>query len=199
MPATVTKLKKSIKGLQIEHLPTSGLVPYPNNPKSHPDAQISKIAGSIKEFGFVVPILLDEGNGIIAGHGRLEAAKVLKMDTVPCVRAEGLTEAQKKAYRIADNQLQMSSGWLDDTLSLELEGLKELDFDLDLLGFDDIVMEDYSDLDGINSGLDGNEDNTISITVPEMHIDEVTEWLANGETKTGPGMGKGVLKRCGLL
>lgn len=151
------------KGLQIEHISTSDLIPYLGNAKAHPEPQIAKIAGSIKEFGFLVPILLDADNGIIAGHGRYKAAKLLKMKDVPCVRAEGLTGAQKKAFRIADNQLTMLSGWLDDALSLELEGLKDLDFDLDLLGFD------AGELDNLLSGNSGG-----GLTDPD-DVPEVTE------------------------
>jgi len=137
-----TVKKKKPKGLQIEQVPIANLVPYPNNAKSHPETQIAKIAGSIKEFGFVVPILIDKSNGIITGHGRLEAAKLLKMAEVPCLRAEGLTKAQIKAFRIADNKV-AESYWLDDLLKIEIEGLKELDFNIDLLGFEDWEFLNY--------------------------------------------------------
>jgi len=120
MTATVMKLKPE-QDLQIEYLPTSDLIPYPNNAKQHPDAQIQKIAGSIKEFGFVVPVLLDKDNGVIAGHGRIEAAKVLRLDTIPCCHIDNLTPAQVKALRLAENQLTMSSGWDMDILGLELD------------------------------------------------------------------------------
>ena len=122
------------QNLKIENMKTSDLIPYIGNAKLHPEKQILQISSSIKEFGFVVPVLLDEDNGIIAGHGRVEAAKKLKMKTVPCVRIGDLTPAQVRGLRVAENQLTMSSGWDYEILGLELDGLKELDFDLDVLG-----------------------------------------------------------------
>jgi hypothetical protein len=96
---------------------------------------VSQIAASIKEFGFTNPLLIDEQGGIIAGHGRLMAAKKLGLQEVPTITLGGLTEAQKKAYVIADNQLALNAGWDMDTLRVEIEHLKEVDFDIDLLGF----------------------------------------------------------------
>lgn len=115
----------------------SDLIPYVNNSRTHSDEQVNQIASSIKEFGFTSPILIDEDGGIIAGHGRVMAARKLSMDEVPCITLVGLTEAQKKAYIIADNQLPLNAGWDLDMLKLELDTLKELDFDIDLIGFDD--------------------------------------------------------------
>lgn len=113
------------------------LIPYVNNSRTHSDEQINQIASSIKEFGFTSPILIDEQGGVIAGHGRILAAKKLGLDDVPCIVLSGLTEAQKKAYIIADNQLPLNAGWDLDKLKLEIETLGEMDFDIDLLGFDD--------------------------------------------------------------
>lgn len=113
------------------------LIPYVNNARTHSEQQVTQVAASIREFGFTNPILIDDNNSIIAGHGRLLAAKKLELDEVPCIVLKGLTEAQKKAYVIADNQLALNAGWDVDLLKLEIEGLEELDFDLDLLGFDD--------------------------------------------------------------
>jgi len=141
MTATVTKLKKK-PDLQIEYMAVSDLIPYPNNAKIHPKEQIQRIAGSIKEFGFVVPVLLDKDNGVIAGHGRIEAAQVLKLEAIPCCHIDNLTPAQVRALRVAENQLTMSSGWDYEMLGLELDGLKELDFDLDVLGFEDLGFMD---------------------------------------------------------
>lgn len=115
----------------------SDLIPYANNSRTHSDEQVNQVASSIKEFGFTNPVLIDEDNGIIAGHGRIMAANKLGIDEVPCVVLKGLTEAQKKAYVIADNQLALNSGWDLDMLKLEIESLGELEFDIDLLGFDD--------------------------------------------------------------
>lgn len=113
------------------------LIPYANNSRTHSDEQVNQVASSIKEFGFTNPVLIDEQGGVIAGHGRIMAAKKLGIDNVPCIELVGLTEAQKKAYVIADNQLALNSGWDLDTLKLELESLEEFDFNIDLLGFDD--------------------------------------------------------------
>ena len=125
---------------------TSDLIPYAQNSRTHSDEQINQVASSIKEFGFTNPILIDEQGGIIAGHGRAMAANKLGLEEVPCIILEGLTKAQKKAYIIADNQLALNSGWDLDTLKLELETLKELEFDIDLLGFDDDFLDGLLDV-----------------------------------------------------
>ena len=124
----------------IEWKQTGELIPYANNSRTHSEKQVQQVAASIKEFGFTNPILIDEDNGIIAGHGRLQAAQLLGMDTVPTIALEGFTEAQRKAYVIADNQLAMNAGWDLDALKVEVERLTELDFDIDLLGFDDDML-----------------------------------------------------------
>ncbi len=121
------------------------LIPYANNSRTHSDEQINQVASSIKEFGFTNPVLIDKQGGIIAGHGRILAAQKLGLDEVPCIELNGLTEAQKKAYIIADNQLALNSGWDLDMLKLELESLGELDFDIDLLGFDDDFLSGLLD------------------------------------------------------
>lgn len=113
------------------------LIPYANNSRTHSEDQVNQVASSIKEFGFTNPILIDEDGGIIAGHGRTLAAKKLGIDEVPCIVLDGLTDAQKKAYVIADNKLALNSGWDNDMLRLELESLAEMDFDLELTGFSD--------------------------------------------------------------
>lgn len=120
----------------------SDLIPYANNSRTHSEEQVNQVASSIKEFGFTNPVLIDEDGGIIAGHGRIMAANKLGIKEVPCIVLKGLTEAQKKAYIIADNQLALNSGWDLDMLKLEIESLEELDFDIDLLGFDDDFLND---------------------------------------------------------
>ena len=122
--------------LSIDYLPTADLLPYAMNSRTHSDDQVAQIAASIKEFGFTNPILIDDAAGIIAGHGRLMAAKKLKLSQVPTITLEGLTEAQKKAYVIADNKLALNAGWDTEALTAELRRLQELKFDLDLIGFD---------------------------------------------------------------
>jgi ParB-like chromosome segregation protein Spo0J len=111
------------------------LIPYARNSRTHSDEQVTQIAASIKEFGFTNPVLIDKDNGIIAGHGRVMAAKKLKLKEVPCIVADGWTEAQKKAYIIADNKLALNAGWDMPMLKLELQELDGLKFDLNLTGF----------------------------------------------------------------
>ncbi len=124
----------------------SDLIPYVNNSRTHSDEQINQVASSIKEFGFTSPVLIDEQGGIIAGHGRIKAAQKLKIDKVTCIILSGLTEAQKKAYIIADNQLPLNAGWDLDKLKLEVDTLGEMDFDINLLGFNDDFLDGLLDV-----------------------------------------------------
>jgi DNA modification methylase len=121
--------------MQIEQIGIATLIPFAKNSRTHDDAQVAQIAASIREFGFTNPVLIDEANGIIAGHGRVMAARKLKMAEVPCIRLSHLSDAQKRAYVIADNKLALNAGWDEAMLKLELADLKALDFDLDLTGF----------------------------------------------------------------
>jgi len=136
---------------KISYLNVKDLIPYVNNSRTHSDDQINQIAASINEFGFTNPILIDDKKNIVAGHGRVLAANKLDLDKVPTIELKGLTKAQIKAYVIADNQLALNAGWDLGTLKLELEHLQEVEFDIDLLGFDsgfiDNLFEfvDYSD------------------------------------------------------
>ncbi|HEU5048594.1 MAG TPA: DNA methyltransferase [Rickettsiales bacterium] len=118
--------------LTIESVSTSLLIPYAQNARTHSDKQIAQIARSIREFGFTVPILIDEANTVMAGHGRLLAAKQLGMQEVPVIRHEHMTEVQKKSYILADNRLAEKAGWNRDSLKLELAALLELDVNIDL-------------------------------------------------------------------
>ena len=120
----------------IESIEIERLIPYVNNAKKHTDEQVTKIAASIREFGFLNPVLIDKNLNIIAGHGRVMAAKKLGLQTVPCAFIEGLSEAQRKAYILADNRLGELAEWDMELVNLELEGLDELGFDTDLTGFD---------------------------------------------------------------
>ncbi|HHS8072716.1 TPA: site-specific DNA-methyltransferase [Streptococcus pyogenes] len=113
------------------------LIPYIRNARTHSESQIAQIAASIKEFGFLSPILIAEDNTILAGHGRLAAARKLGLKQVPCVKESHLTETQRRAYIIADNKLSLNAGWDEDMLAIELSELQGADFDLDLLGFDE--------------------------------------------------------------
>jgi DNA modification methylase len=131
----------------ITMIDTDSLIPYVNNARTHSQEQINQIAASIKEFGFINPVIIDGDNGIIAGHGRVQAAQKLGMAEVPCVQASHLTEAQKKAYILADNKLALNAGWDDELLRLELQSLDDLDFDLELTGFDLEEIEALGELD----------------------------------------------------
>ena len=122
--------------MQIIERKIEDLIPYVNNSRTHSDAQVAQIAASIKEFGWTNPILVDGDKGIIAGHGRLLAARKLGHTQVPTIELKHLTAAQRKAYVIADNQLALNAGWDTTLLTLELQELQKLDFDLELLGFD---------------------------------------------------------------
>ena len=117
-------------------IPTADLIPYARNSRTHSDAQVAKIASSIREFGFINPVITDGANGIVAGHGRVMAAQKLGLKEIPCVEASHLTEAQKRAYIIADNRMALDAGWDAEMLKVELGELKGLDFDLALTGFE---------------------------------------------------------------
>lgn len=127
---------------ELKLIPIDELIPYANNARTHSKEQINKIRSSLREFGFVNPVLIDKDKNIIAGHGRVTAAKEEGIKEVPCVLVEHLTEAQKKAYIIADNKLALDAGWDNELLALELENLKELDFDVELTGFNAAEIED---------------------------------------------------------
>jgi ParB-like chromosome segregation protein Spo0J len=122
---------------QIEYVETAELIPYARNSRTHSDEQIAQICGSIKEFGFTNPVLIDADGLIIAGHGRTMAAQRLNMKEVPCLRLTHLTDAQKKAYVIADNKLALNAGWDEEMLALELGEINELNFDITKTGFSD--------------------------------------------------------------
>lgn len=131
-----------ITSKKIKQVKTAELIPYINNARTHSEKQISMIASSIKEFGFNNPILCDGKKGVIAGHGRLLAAQKLGLDSVPVIQLEHLSDAQKKAYILADNKLAELSEWNQELLEVELKSLQEMDIDVSLLGFDDIILDD---------------------------------------------------------
>ena len=117
-------------------IPVNDLIPYARNSRTHSDDQVTKIAASIKEFGFLNPVIVDGENGIVAGHGRVMAAKKLGMQELPVIEADHLTDAQRRAYVIADNRLALDSAWDIDLLKIELKDLDENGFDLKLTGFE---------------------------------------------------------------
>ena len=148
---------------------TGKLVPYARNARTHTKSQISKLAASIREWGWTMPVLVDEKNGIIAGHGRVLAAELLEIDSVPVMVARGWTKAQKQAYAIADNRLALDAGWDNNALALELGELQALDFDLSLTGFEDkevqgLLFAGDDPLAGANPELPDVEEIVISKT-----------------------------------
>ena len=164
--------------LTIETVPVDRLIPYARNARTHDEGQVAQIAGSIAEFGFVNPILIGKDDGIIAGHGRLLAARKLGRDAVPVIRLGHLSETQRRALILADNKIAENAGWDEEMLRLELDDLKAEDFDLDLTGFDlseiDRLLE--SDAGGQPSGGFVGED-----SVPEPPVNPVSRpgdlWL----------------------
>ena len=128
--------------LRYELMDVDKLIPYVNNARTHSAEQVNKLAGSIKEFGFINPVIIDGDNGILAGHGRVMAAKQLGLKKVPCVAADYLTEAQRKAYILADNKMALDAGWDNELLKVEIESLQEMGFDLEFTGFDEKELAD---------------------------------------------------------
>ena len=121
--------------LSVVYRPVGDLIPYARNSRTHSDAQVAQIAGSIREFGFTSPVLIDEAGGIIAGHGRVLAARKLGMAEVPTIALAGLSEAQKRAYVIADNKLALNAGWDEELLKVELQDLTDAGLDIGVTGW----------------------------------------------------------------
>ena len=148
------KLIDKVKRIDIDKI-----YPYTNNPKEHPEKQINKIASSIKNFGFTVPIIIDHQNEIIAGHGRYKAAQKLELDKIPCIVRDDLNAAQIKAFRITDNKI-AKSNWDQELLMIELGELEEADINIELTGFDEEEIEKLSN-------------------VQEMSIEEIEDLLTD--------------------
>lgn len=157
-----------MKSETIEQVKIEKLIPYAKNSRTHSDAQVAQIAASIKEFGFVNPVLIDEAGGIIAGHGRVMAARKLGIDEVPCIRLDHLNENQKRAYVIADNKLALNAGWDEEMLKLEIKDLELAEFDISLLGFDAEELENILDEPETTEGLTEDDE------VPEPPEDPIT-------------------------
>ena len=161
---------------KIEQWPTAKLLPYARNSRTHSDEQVAQVAASIREFGFTNPVLVDAEGGIIAGHGRVMAARKLGMDKVPCIRLAHLTEAQRRAYVIADNKLALNAGWDEKMLALEFKDLQAMDFDIELTGFG------LGDIDELLAELDATpEGATDADETPAVQADAVSQpgdvWL----------------------
>jgi DNA modification methylase len=147
----------------IEHIPVQSLKSYPRNARRHIKGQIKQIAASIERFGFNNPVLIADNGEIVAGHGRVAAAKLLGIETAPAVRLSHLTEAERRAYVIADNKLALNAGWDRELLAIELQGLVDLDFEIELTGFSlaevDIVLDEARE--SAPDGVDGSVEDTI--------------------------------------
>jgi ParB-like chromosome segregation protein Spo0J len=165
---------------------TDDLIPYARNARVHSDEQVAQIASSIKEFGWTNPILLDGDNGVIAGHGRLMAARKLEHKEVPTIDLHGLSEAQKRAYIIADNKTALNASWDFDILTVEFEELAGMDFDLALTGFGEVEIDaiandslDLSVLDGVSDdeleGYEANVRKAIQVEFEQEHFAEAQE------------------------
>jgi ParB-like chromosome segregation protein Spo0J len=160
---------------EIELWPVEKLIPYARNPRTHSDAQVAQIAASIAEFGFNNPILVDTKDGIIAGHGRLLAARKLQLAEVPVIVLDHLSEAQKRAYILADNQLALNAGWDDTLLAAELAALQQEDFDVSLIGFED---EELARLLAAQNATDGLCDEDAAPPAPETPTSKIGDlWL----------------------
>jgi DNA modification methylase len=152
-----------MSGISIEYLDATDITPFARNSRTHSDEQVAQVAASIKEFGWTNPILIDETSTIIAGHGRLMAAQRLGLSEVPTIRLEGLTDAQKRAYVIADNKLALNAGWDEEMLAIEIGDLLEQGFDLDLTGFgEDEIDALLADVNKVDEGLTDED------AVPEL-------------------------------
>lgn len=174
--------------MEITYKNIEDLIPYARNSRTHSDEQIAQIAASIKEFGWRNPVLIDGDNGIIAGHGRVLAARKLGIEEIPTIDGSDMSEVQKRLYVIADNKLALNADWDEDILTLELEDLQSLGADLDILGFDD---EELEDLLNPSEGSEGDEEeepytNKVEAPIyePSENEPELSELYNNDKTAT---------------
>lgn len=154
--------------IEVTYRKVEDLIPYARNARTHSDEQVARIAASIKEFGWTNPIIIDGENGIVAGHGRMLAARKLGLSEVPCIELKNLTETQKRAYILADNRLALDAGWDNEMLALELGDLKDAGVDLELTGFSDEELDEL--LATPTESVDGDEDEA-----PEPQEDPVSK------------------------
>jgi len=180
--------------MKIVQKPVDKLIPYINNSRTHSDEQVAQIAASIKEFGWTNPILVDGENGIIAGHGRLMAARKLGYTEVPTIELKDLTETQRKAYIIADNRLALNAGWDNEMLTIELNDLLADGFALEMLGFDagiveQLLMGETADLgllpeEKLDNFLNGDT-KILRLAYDEEEFSQITDALQQLQQKTG--------------
>src|ERR1700722_1523725 len=163
-------MPSSTTALEVTYLPTTSLKPHPKNPRVHTDKQVGQIAQSIEAFGFNVPVLVDDRHNVVAGHGRMLAARKLGWNTVPVIKLNHLTESQYSAFLIGDNRLTENSSWNERLLGEQLKVLSELelDFDLEAIGFE--VHEIGLLIDGLNTVAEADPDDRL----PEIPDSAVT-------------------------
>src|SRR5690606_208761 len=151
----------SARQLAVEYRALDSLVPYARNARTHSEAQIAEIAGSIREFGFTNPVLISEDDTLIAGHGRVLAARLLAMETVPSIVLTGLSESQRRALVLADKRIALNGGWEESLLELELTDVKEARYDVGIMGFE------AGELDRLLLGSEDEEGSTAPSVIPE--------------------------------
>lgn len=161
-----------------EKVKTELLIPYARNARTHTEEQILKLQSSIREFGFINPVLIDGQFNIIAGHGRVEAAKREQLEEIPCLFIEHLSEAQKKAYILADNRLALDAGWDNDLLAIEMEELKDFGFDLELTGFD------LSELEAFNF-MEEDETPKVEVEDDDFDVDKALDEIEEPTSRRG--------------
>lgn len=177
--------------LVIEYRPLGELIPYARNSRTHSDAQIAQIAASIREFGFTNPVLVDELGSIIAGHGRVLAARQLGLELVPTITLVGLSEVQKRAYVIADNKLGLNAGWDTELLAVELQGLIDDGYEAALTGFSGAELEhlikgwDASDEPENTEPSDEGLMAVIKLRCPMLDADDVRECIKSALKAAG--------------
>jgi hypothetical protein len=204
MKKPVGSIKTAWPADHVERRSVESLIPYARNARTHSDEQVAQIAASIKEWGWTTPVLVDEDGQIIAGHGRVMAARKLGIEEVPVMIARGWSEAQRRAYVLADNQLAANAGWDMDLLKVELGDLRLEGFDLDLIGFDgamldNILASDQEDAEASSTSEDGNGHGSLAerFGIPPFSVlnaregwwqDRKRAWLALGiQSELGRG------------
>ena len=182
---------------QVEQIPVSDLIPYARNARTHSEQQVAQIAGSIQEFGFCNPVLIDGQNSIIAGHGRVLAAGRLKLQTVPCIRLTHLSDAQRRAYILADNRIALNSGWDTEMLANELSDLHADDLDLGLLGFEPdelATMIGLGDDEPELPDMPETTSHTVVVRYEPEDRDAISRWLGMSDWSE-QGLGKKIIER----
>jgi ParB-like chromosome segregation protein Spo0J len=179
---------------QVKRVDIDRLIPSARNARTHTDAQVAQIASSMREWGWTMPVLVDEKDNVIAGHGRIMAARVLDWHEVPVMTAKGWSEAQKRAYMLADNKLALNASWDDELLAIELADLKEMDFTLDLVGFSEAEQDsilagwtgDASDVTGAGESVEGT-DRRIVLAVAQADGERAYKVIGDALTASGIG------------